>query len=307
MNNLTNARLLKRLLANILLMFMCIGIAALTSGCASNPTINPDYLITMKDPVSSQPKSIFVFLDGTANDESSATNVWRLFDKLKQYKNKQTFGRYIEGVGSVKEPDWPIPIVGDALGLGMQPRILEGYDFIAQKYKPGDEIFIFGFSRGAHEARALAGLIAYAGVPKVTGNNDKCIEKRILKIVQGTRDKDYTDKWKAWKPNQAPLLANEIKKDINVEMQAAEIKFLGVWDTVPGSAFKDYENKDNPKQHPCKENIGCLKKYFHWIPGIIKGERYKSGSYPPIRHIAHAVASDEKRSKFAPLLLCPPP
>jgi len=73
MNNLTNARLLKRLLANILLMFMCIGIAALTSGCASNPTINPDYLITMKDPVSSQPKSIFVFLDGTANDESSVT------------------------------------------------------------------------------------------------------------------------------------------------------------------------------------------------------------------------------------------
>lgn len=81
-------------------------------------------------------------------------------------------------------------------------------------------------------------------------------------------------------------------------MQPAEIKFLGVWDTVPGSSFKKYGY--------CKEHKGFVKKYFYWlIPGVDKGERYKTDSYPPIRQIAHAVSLDEKRSMFQPVLLCP--
>lgn len=67
---------------------------------------------------------------------------------------------------------------------------------------------------------------------------------------------------------------------------------------MPGSSLKDYGY--------CKEEKGFVKKYLYWlIPGIDKGERYKSDSYPAIRHIAHAVSIDEKRSKFAPLLVCP--
>ena len=80
-------------------------------------------------------------------------------------------------------------------------------------------------------------------------------------------------------------------------MQAARIRFLGVWDTVPGSSLKNYRG--------CKEDKGFIKSYLWWlIPGIDRGERYKAASYPPISEIAHAVALDEKRSKFAPLLVC---
>ena len=311
MSDLTNAEQPNKSFLNIFLMFMCIGIGAVNSECASSPIISkPDgskperFVIKMEgDPAIS--KSIFVFLDGTANDAKSGTNVWLLFNQLEQYKNQQTTGRYIEGVGNVDGPledDPLLPIFGDALGMGMQARILEGYDFIAQNYKPGDEIFIFGFSRGAHQARALAGILAYAGIPtKVFENNDERKRKleNILKLVKDKYDKDYEDQWKAWKPNHPPFLANEIKnhKDIELDMQAAEIKLLGIWDTVPGSSFKDYGE--------CKESIGFWKTYFHWLPVISKGERYKSDSYPAIRNIAHAVALDEKRSKFAPLLLCP--
>ena len=46
------------------------------------------------------------------------------------------------------------------------------------------------------------------------------------------------------------------------------------------------------------------KDLSQFFPGIDKGERYKTDSYPPIRHMAHAVSLDEKRSKFTPLLLC---
>lgn len=299
MNTLRTVRSLKKLFA----LFICICIGTFVSGCTSAPVKTTD-LTEMSNP--SDPKSIFVLFDGTANDQTSETNVWQVFNQLKQHKNKQTIARYIEGVGSVKEPledDWTIPIFGDALGTGMQNRILKGYDFIAQNYKPNDKIFIFGFSRGAHQARALAGLIAYAGVPatKVVGNDDKREDKwkNIIKLVKENRDKDYKNQWKAWKPNQAPLLASEIKDDEKLDMQTAEVEFLGVWDTVPGSSFKDYGDSVS-----CKESIGPFKTYLHWLPMVSKGERYKSDSYPPIRNIAHAVSLDEKRTMFKPLFLC---
>lgn len=307
MRTIINTWLLEKPSPNTILMMllMYIGIGASVSGCTSAPVISKpdDFLIKMEGD-STKPKSIFVFLDGTGNDKASQTNVWRLFEKLKQYKNLQTSGRYIPGVGSIEEEledDPMLPFLGDALGMGMQTRILEGYDFIAENYNPGDKIYIFGFSRGAHQARALAGLIAYAGIPKkIAGDNDDRKKKweDILKLVKDKRDEDYKDQWKHWKSSQASLLADEIKNNQNIaiDMQAAEITFLGIWDTVPGSSLKNYND--------CKENIGFVKKYLHWIPGISKGERYKSGSYPSIRRIAHAVSLDEQRSKFNPLLVC---
>lgn len=318
MNRATKPRQPKTLLLTILMTLVCIGIGALNSGCASSPSKSerpdfnsehPDFNILLEDNTS-HPKSIFVFLDGTANDKSSGTNVWRLFSQLKPHKNQQTVGRYIPGVGRITNPFEDDPwfeIFGDALGMGMQLRILKGYDFIAENYRPDDKIFIFGFSRGAHEARALAGLIAYAGIPtkgttNVTINEDERLNKYepVLKLLKDILDEEKKGEWEAWEPNQPPLLAKDIKNDksIELDMQPAEVTFLGVWDTVPGSSFKDYNEK------PCKEDIGLAKRYLHLLPLISKGERYKSDSYPPIRQIAHAVSLDEKRSRFAPLYLC---
>ncbi len=304
MKTLANTALLASLLGRIIitLLFICIGF--MNSGCASKNSMSErdDFLIYLKGNPAN-PKSIFVFLDGTANDDSSRTNVWRLFKQVSQFGNPQTLGRYIEGVGSVNDPlesDPVLSIWGDSLGRGMQDRILEGYDFIATNYNTGDEIFIFGFSRGAHQARALAGLLAYAGIPAITENREvrRLKSQRILKLLKNSSDEDFSDQWQTWKPNQAPLLAEAIKngKDILIDMRPVEIKFLGLWDTVPGSSFKNY--------YGCKERIGFWKRNFSWLPIISKGERYKSDSYPPIHEIAHAVSLDEKRSKFAPLYLC---
>ncbi len=236
-----------------------------------------------------QHKSIFVFLDGTANNPKSGTNVWRLFELISANKDPQTTALYIEGVGGINDSPWR-EITGKLFGRGMQDRILEGYDFIANHYNPGDDIYLFGFSRGAHEARSLAGFLAYTGVPVTSiGNTDKerkKIWKKVLKLTKSKNDKDYLDEWALWKPGQTPLLAAEIKDQLKLEMRAVEITFLGIWDTVPGSSFKDFG--------PCKEK-----------EDIKEGDRYKSHSYPVIHHIAHAVSLDEKRSKFRPLLVCP--
>lgn len=283
---------------NRIQLICCIILLFFIFGCASVSTSEKEECTPYINKFLGNPntkKNIFVFLDGTDNKPQSGTNIWRLFELIKNDNNPQTTAMYIPGVGC------DTPATGKLLGKGMEERILKGYSFIIQNYKPDDSIYIFGFSRGAHQARALAGFIAYAGVPTVF-DKDKDVLKRvgnkILELTKKKRDSDYYEKWKLWNPAQKPLLASEIKEKLNVEMQAAEIAFLGIWDIVPGSSLKDYGY--------CKEKIGCVKKYFFWLPGIDRGERYKSDSYPAIRQIAHAVSIDEKRSKFKPLLLCNP-
>ncbi len=235
-------------------------------------------------------KSIFVFMDGTANDTKSATNVSRLFRLIQGLEHKQVAAKYLRGVGTTKNSELSSSqTLGRALGQGMESRIKVGYDFLAKNYAPGDDIYIFGFSRGAHEARSLAGFVSYVGIPITTETSARFGTKewnKILEITKGKSDVDYDSYWNSWAPNKMPPLAGEAGKELGVEFQPVQITLLGVWDTVPGSSFKEFGI--------CKE-----------LPDGKDGDRYKSDSYPSIRSFAHAVAIDEKRDKFKPLLLCP--
>ncbi|MEW8279790.1 MAG: DUF2235 domain-containing protein [Candidatus Thiodiazotropha sp.] len=271
-------------------------------GCASNQTQTTD-----SEPYSTSVlpftgddtlhKKIFIFLDGTANDASSETNVWKLYQRVISTNDQQTTAIYISGVGTAESA----PISEAALGRGMELRILEGYSFLVKNYSPGDDIILFGFSRGAHQARSLAGLVSYAGIIR---NNDDEADKfenanRVIELVKKQRDVDYESKWQKWSRKDAPIMASKIKEKLNLEVLPAIVRFLGVWDTVPGSSLKNYGI--------CKEDIGFVKGGLSvFIPGVDRGERYKTDSYPSIQHIAHAVSLDEKRSKFAPLLVCEP-
>lgn len=281
--------------------YICLGLLSLLIGCVTvsfGDEESTDVFIDRHD-LSGDPnnqKRIFVFLDGTENDPASGTNVWRLYDLLSNNNDPQMTAVYIEGVGTAEDA----PIVDAALGHGMENRILTGYEFVAANYRPGDEIYLFGFSRGAHQARALAGLISYAGIPRRTDNGDSelmDVGNQIIELVKKKSDASYAEQWLSWSPDQPPVLATEIRDQLGFEMQPARIQFLGVWDTVPGSSLKKYRE--------CKEDKGFVKTYLWWlIPGVDRGERYKVDSYPPIGEIAHAVALDEKRSKFTPLLVC---
>jgi uncharacterized protein (DUF2235 family) len=268
-----------------------IASVALLPGCAAMDGEDTDPPV-MQQPFAgnpAQPKRILVFMDGTRNDVGSGTNVRKLFEAVVAAQDPQSTSVYIEGVGSAEDP-LVVSIFGAALGFGMESRILRGYDFIAQAYRPGDEVFIFGFSRGAHTARALAGLIAYAGVPPALTEDDAARKRRnnrIIEIVKEKNDKDFEASWRAWQPGTEPVVAKEVGNKLHIATMPVEIAFLGVWDTVPGSSLKHFSD--------CRE-----------LANRREGDRYKSDSYPPIRTIFHAVSLDEKRSKFRPLLLCAP-
>ena len=116
-------------------------------------------------------RQLVIFLDGTGNRFShKPTNVIRLLRSLpKGRENVLTY--YDQGVGTfgVKETlfEWqklPSRICGLAFGWGLKRNVEGAYHFLAKNYRQGDDIYLFGFSRGAYAARALAALIHTAGI-----------------------------------------------------------------------------------------------------------------------------------------------
>src|SRR5256885_669994 len=57
-------------------------------------------------------------------------------------------------------------LTGGAFGVGISANIEDIYLFLVNNYQPGDELFLFGFSRRAYTVRSLSGLIRNAGILK---------------------------------------------------------------------------------------------------------------------------------------------
>jgi uncharacterized protein (DUF2235 family) len=154
-------------------------------------------------------KRIVFCADGTWQAPVNNTNVYRLYKALTVASDQVTF--YDDGVGA--DTTGVSRILDGAFGQGILQKIQDGYTKIAHVYEPGDEIFLFGFSRGAYTARSLAGMIANCGLP--TGAfSDACVTQAFAA---------YRDP-----VNRASILNGLTACGLG----AATIRMVGVWDTV---------------------------------------------------------------------------
>jgi uncharacterized protein (DUF2235 family) len=113
-------------------------------------------------------RRIVICFDGT----------WNQVNRPKRITNVVKFAQAVEKVASdgvtqivyynsgVGTGDLPDRILGGFIGRGVKANIKRALGFLALNFKEGDEIYIFGFSRGAYSARALAGVIGAAGIPR---------------------------------------------------------------------------------------------------------------------------------------------
>jgi uncharacterized protein (DUF2235 family) len=154
-------------------------------------------------------KRIAFCADGTWDGTSNNTNVFKIFNALQVSADQLPF--YDSGVGADGNPIEKL--LGGAFGTGLFQKIKDGYTKIAQAYEAGDQVFLFGFSRGAYTARSVAGMIANCGLP--TQNFDDAL---VETAFQAYRNKDQ----------RAALLAGLSKYG----MENAQIIMVGVWDTV---------------------------------------------------------------------------
>jgi uncharacterized protein (DUF2235 family) len=154
-------------------------------------------------------KRIVFCADGTWQAPVNNTNVYRLYKALTVASDQVTF--YDDGVGA--DATGLDRFLDGAFGQGILQKIQDGYTKIAHVYQPGDQIFLFGFSRGAYTARCLAGMIASCGVPTGTFS-DNCVTQAFAA---------YRD----------PVNRTLILAGLNAcGLGPATIQMVGVWDTV---------------------------------------------------------------------------
>jgi uncharacterized protein (DUF2235 family) len=203
-------------------------------------------------------KRIVLCCDGTWDKTTNKTNVYRLYKALST--SAEQIGFYDDGVGA---DGLPIDrVVGGAFGIGLYAKVKDGYTHLAHVYEQGDEVFLFGFSRGAYTARSVAGMIAICGLP--TKNFDDAM---VEMAFDAYRQKDQ----------RAALLAQLNEK---YEMYPAKITMLGVWDTVGALGIPAIFGGVSPLVY------GFLDTALH----------------PNVLHAYHAIAIDERRMEFPPTL-----
>ena len=125
----------------------------------------------------STPRQIVLCCDGTNNNLTGGendTNVVRLCHLLRQHGDTRQLVFYDPGVGNPGElPGATVwdsinrygeRLAGLAFGRGVYENMAECYQFLMSSYQPGDEIYVFGFSRGAFTARSVAGRVNMFGI-----------------------------------------------------------------------------------------------------------------------------------------------
>lgn len=194
---------------------------------------------------------------------------------------------YDEGVGTGKFDKFR----GGVFGVGLLTNMREAYRFLIFNYEPGDEIFIFGFSRGAYTARSFAGFIRHVGILDI--NTASQIDK-ALDLYKAALSKDGDDH-----PNTMKFRANYSTKVcvsehdrqwrcINVEgfnrdaVSVLKIKYVGVWDTVGSLGW--------PNVIPGVKWLN-RKRGFHDMRLTSK-----------VQTARHALALDEQRKPFRPTI-----
>ena len=125
-------------------------------------------------------KNVVVCLDGTGNQVKArgSTNVVRLYELLDLRDPGRQVAYYDPGVGTFSAAGAWTPAartlsrgLGLALGTGMRQNLAEAYRYLMETWEPGDPLYVFGFSRGAYTARALAGMLYRVGLLRPGAEN----------------------------------------------------------------------------------------------------------------------------------------
>lgn len=180
-------------------------------------------------------KRLIVCCDGTGNEISeNISNVLKFYRVLR--KTDKTSPRqlvyYDPGVGTLARPNpWrrlvqnARTIFGLATGYGLDDNVLDAYEFLAQNYEEDDEIFLFGFSRGAHTVRVLAALVHKVGL--LSREQCNLCGAALTAYKQFSSDLDRTKQCiEGSRDDQAAQFARIASS------RWPTIKFVGVWDTV---------------------------------------------------------------------------
>ena len=218
-------------------------------------------------------KRLILCCDGTwnradqkSNGEPCPTNVVKLAYRIakRDAAGVPQIVYYDHGVGTGNSLD---RLSGGAFGGGLEENIHDAYRFLMANYEEGDEIFLFGFSRGAFTARSIGGMIRNCGILK--RESVRHYTDAIALYRDGERHPDHA-------------FSVDFRGQHSVCGEGSvEIKFIGVWDTVGALGI------------PVRGLKGLTRDRHQFHDTELSGS---------VRNAYHALAIDERRGPFAPTL-----
>ncbi|KAF8578302.1 hypothetical protein K439DRAFT_1362468 [Ramaria rubella] len=232
------------------------------------------------------PKRIIVCCDGTWQDEIISQKRWQYTNilKLSRMINHQDVRHdppihqivfYQAGVGT--DQNFYSEYVDGATGASLVAKVEEAYAFISHNYHPGDEIFLFGFSRGAYTARMTAAFIGEIGVlDKKDMDHFVKIFVTYQKIGHSSnkkeiaKSKEYLERWT--NSNAKGKLRADLDGD------SFTIKCLGVFDTVGSIGL------------PSEIRLSRKSRELFGFPDKLLGAH--------VENAFHAMAMNETRTDF---------
>ena len=140
------------------------------------------------------PTRIILLSDGTGNAASKVwrTNVWRMFESLDLTGSDQV-AIYDDGVGT--SSFLPLAVLGGAFGWGLKRNVIDLYKFVCRNYESEvDEIFGFGFSRGAFTIRIVVGMLFNQGLVSYTTEAE--LHKKAKAAYRGFRRENFHSIWR---------------------------------------------------------------------------------------------------------------
>jgi uncharacterized protein (DUF2235 family) len=220
-------------------------------------------------------KRLIVCADGTWNSPeradlgfiqpSNVAKLVRVLPRIGDGVEQKVF--YGKGVGTGLYDR----LRGGVFGWGLSDHIKDCYRFIVDNFEPGDDIYLFGFSRGAYTARSTAGLIRNSGI-LIPEYRDRIDEAYDL-----YRRRDLASQPRG---SEAELFRRTCSNE-------TRIKFIGVWDTVGA--------------------LG-IPTGIAWLPPALVSRLNKRWEFHDVKlsssvdNAFHAVAIDEHRPPFTPTL-----
>ncbi len=256
-------------------------------------------------------KKIAIFCDGTWNTPQSQTNVHKLFKSTRLRPGTEPGATpdaaplepgqtdqirdYFYGVGTDEENDisWWDKVTCGAFGKGLDGIVSRAYVSICTHYEPGDQLFIFGFSRGAYTARSLIGLMRTCGIvdkSRASFNADVTEAMQIYRKRNSDTGPDFPPAVKfrktegkacAWVDGESTGRTERLHGPLDPR-GCLRFRYLGVWDTVGALGI--------PEKLPFSRHVNT-KYRFH-----------DCNLSSTVEYARHAVAIDEYRHAFEPTL-----
>ncbi|MFF4696459.1 DUF2235 domain-containing protein [Streptomyces chattanoogensis] len=214
-------------------------------------------------------KRLIVCCDGTWTfaDPPSNTNV-RKVDQSIRRRDAAGVEQRVHYQSDVGIRRWE-RLLGRAFGVGLARNVLDAYRFLIHNYEPDDQLYLFGFSRGAYTARSLASLVRNSG---------------ILLPKEGHRIKEAWALYRSRTEKPTGAASTLFRRAYAHE---TGIHFIGVWDTV------------GP--------LGIPVPGPRWLKPVVSRVKRRLAFHSTelsssVKGAFHALAIDEQRTTFSPTL-----